>query len=98
MVFWPLAMSPAQIGCILIAFMSSAESFPKVPCPKCGRPLSASGELTVGDSLGVPTYQCDECLVDVDFAGETLSVALTFAVGPDGQPFDPADPEGRLRF
>ena len=41
----------------------------------------------------------DECLMQVDIGeGETMDVALTFAVGVDGQPFDPAAPDGRLRF
>jgi hypothetical protein len=67
------------------------------PCPKCNRTLVQSGELTVGEQT-VPTFQCDECLMVIDFAGETMEVALTFALDADGQPFDPAAPDGRLRF
>ncbi len=33
----------------------------------------------------------------IDIAGEQMEIALTFAVR-DGQAFDPADPDGRLRF
>lgn len=72
------------------------------PCPKCGRTLRPSGEAVLEDGAASPVsvsvYQCDECLMTVEFLGETTQVALTFAVKPDGQPFDPAAPDGRLRF
>jgi hypothetical protein len=62
--------------------------------------LQPSGEADVsiagGQVLSVPVYQCDECIVEVDFMGEKMELDLTFAVGPDGKPFDPADPEGKL--
>jgi hypothetical protein len=67
------------------------------PCPKCNRTLIQSGELII-DGVTLPTFQCDECLVNVDFAGEQMEIALTFCVSPDGRVFDPADPEGELRF
>ena len=72
-------------------------SHPNKPCPKCGRSLRPSGELSV-DGVAVPTYQCDECLVEVDFLGERTEQALTFAVDAHGRVFDPADPDGELRF
>jgi len=65
------------------------------PCPKCGRKLPKSGEATVaGQSF--PVFQCDECLAQVEMFGEPVEVALTFAVGRDGKPFDPATPDGSL--
>ncbi len=67
------------------------------PCPKCGRRLRASGVLTVGTAR-LPTFACDECIMTVEFAGERMELPLTFALDADGQPFDPADPEGRLRL
>lgn len=67
-----------------------------VPCPKCGRTLQQSGVLTVGN-VELPTYQCDECIVPIDLgAGESIDGALTFCVDPDGNPFDPASPGGKL--
>jgi ribosomal protein L37AE/L43A len=66
-------------------------------CPKCGRTLQQSGELSV-EAVSVPTFQCDECLMTIDFSGETMEVALTFAVDAAGNAFDPADPEGKLRL
>ncbi len=69
----------------------------KVPCPKCKRTLVQSGELEF-EGIIVPTFQCDECLMTVDFAGESMEVALTFALDKDGNPVDPADPENKLRF
>jgi hypothetical protein len=69
------------------------------PCPKCGRILAQSGEMMVeadGAAIKVPVFQCDECLMTVDFLGEKEEVALTFAVGADGKPFDPASEDGTL--
>jgi len=76
-----------------------ADSTKTCPCPKCGRVLKQSGEISVGDSPALlPVFQCDECLVDVEIFGETTEAALTFCIGADGQPFDPADPDRVLRF
>jgi len=66
-----------------------------VPCPKCGRPLAPAGELTVGDRI-FPSYQCDECLMQVEMFGTRQEVALTFCVDAQGRPFDPATPDGKL--
>jgi hypothetical protein len=72
---------------------------PRFPCPKCNRKLEASGTILVdGVEIPLPMYQCDECLVNVELAGETVELALTFCVGTDGKPFDPAAPDGKLRF
>src|SRR5262245_60895338 len=65
------------------------------PCPKCGRTLEQSGEVVV-HNVTLPIFQCDECIVVTDFMGEPFELALTFAVGQDGKPFDPASPTGEL--
>ena len=62
------------------------------PCPKCGRVLEPSGEVSLSGGATFPVFQCDDCVVEVTFLGETTLVALTFAIGPDGKPFDPASP------
>lgn len=59
--------------------------------------LVQSGTLE-SEGRTYPTFQCDECLMKVDFLGEASEVALTFALDDEGQPFDPADPDGGLRF
>jgi hypothetical protein len=67
------------------------------PCPKCGRVLKQSGEvICAGVGETVPVFQCDECLVQTDFLGEKVEIALTFALDKDGKPFDPASPDGSL--
>jgi hypothetical protein len=43
------------------------------------------------DGAETPSYQCDECLQTVEMFGEKMEVALTFCIGPDGKPFDPAE-------
>lgn len=75
--------------------------YPSFNCPKCNRSLKCSGVLTVhlnDEDREVPVYQCDECIVMINFAGEQMEGALTFAVGADGQAFDPSADDGRLRF
>jgi hypothetical protein len=57
-------------------------------CPKCNRPLPPSGEVVV-EGHACPVYQCDECIVRDHRFGD-MEFAYTFAVGPDGKPFDPA--------
>jgi hypothetical protein len=68
-----------------------------VPCPKCNRLLKPSGQLSAGEG-SAPVYQCDECLVTQDFLGEPTEMALTFCVDENGRLFDPADPDGELKF
>ncbi|HKQ49466.1 MAG TPA: hypothetical protein VJZ71_15450 [Phycisphaerae bacterium] len=68
---------------------------PTHPCPKCGRQLNQSGEAAVDERV-YPIYQCDECIVVTEFMGRTIEMALTFALGDDGKPFDPASPDGHL--
>jgi hypothetical protein len=75
----------------------AAKPLERCACPKCGRSLEQSGELVVAGVV-LATYQCDECLMNVDFGGEVIEVALTFCRRADGTLFDPADPEGQLRF
>jgi hypothetical protein len=67
------------------------------PCPKCRRPLEPNGDITIaGVRAPLSVYQCPECTRVVDFMGDRIEVALTFAVGADGVAFDPADPDADL--
>lgn len=65
-------------------------AWPSHPCPGCGRPLPASGEVTV-EGATFPVYQCSHCTRPFPWGGQTFDAALTFAVGADGKPFDPGD-------
>jgi hypothetical protein len=66
------------------------------PCPKCGRTLEQSGEVTAGGHGPFPVFQCDDCIVDADVFGETFPVAYTFALDEQGRVFDPDfGPPGR---
>jgi aerobic-type carbon monoxide dehydrogenase small subunit (CoxS/CutS family) len=67
------------------------------PCPKCGDLLPVSGDLTA-DGETLPVYQCDACTMVVNFGGEEIESALTFARKPDGTIVDAADPDKTLRF
>jgi hypothetical protein len=58
--------------------------------------LDPSGVVTV-DDRDLPVYQCDECTVPTDIGGERFDAALTFCVGEDGRPFDPASPDGEIQ-
>lgn len=60
------------------------------PCPRCGRPLSPTGELSA-DGITCPVYQCDQCTQVVEVEGVPFTEAITFIIGPDGVPFNPAD-------
>ncbi len=66
-------------------------------CPKCSRTLQASGEITDENGDVFATYQCDECIKVTNVFGQKMELHLTFAV-KDGQPFDPAESDGVLRF
>ena len=69
-------------------------AFPEIhACPRCGRLLLQSGEAVVED-FRLPVFQCDECRVEVDLAGDKAEAALTFTLDEDGRPFDPASPGG----
>jgi hypothetical protein len=59
--------------------------------------LSASGVVTMGEQT-LPTFQCDVCKMNVEFMGERMELPVTFLVDENGQPFDPASPDGRLRL
>jgi hypothetical protein len=65
------------------------------PCPKCGRRLRRSGEVTV-EGAAFPVFQCDECIMPWTVEGEVFDTAYTFAVDAEGQPFDPATDSGEL--
>lgn len=66
-----------------------------VPCPRCGRQLEQTGTVTCeGDET--PVYQCDDCIVRVNFGGKTMDGNLTFCLDKQGRPFDPASPDGSL--
>ena len=60
------------------------------PCPRCKRPLTPAGTVEV-EGVSVPYYQCDECVVPWVVEGQVFDAAYTFAIGRDGQPFDPAE-------
>lgn len=59
-------------------------------CPKCSALLHATGSITV-DGVECPVFQCDSCVVTKLIFGEPFEVAVTFAVNPAGQSFDPVD-------
>jgi hypothetical protein len=61
----------------------------QVPCLECGRLLVASG-IVHDDDGSYRVFQCDHCLVQTDLFGESIEVALTFAMNDQGQIFDPA--------
>lgn len=68
-----------------------------VQCPKCGRSCEAVGVVESDEpALAGEVYQCPECRVRVDFAGETMDLPLTFMLDDRGRPFDPADPDADL--
>jgi len=67
-----------------------------VACPKCGRPLAPSGELSAGDASAA-VYQCEECTMTGDLLGESIEVALTFVLDAAGRPIDSATGD-RLHF
>ncbi|HEV7301597.1 MAG TPA: hypothetical protein VGN72_19690 [Tepidisphaeraceae bacterium] len=67
------------------------------PCPKCNRPLRASGEITDESGNTYPTYQCDECIKVTNVFGKQMELHLTFMV-KDGKAYDPAEPDGELRI
>jgi hypothetical protein len=91
-VFSPVTMAHAHGWHTESAFM--IDTF---PCPKCGRTLKRSGEVSV-EGADYPVFQCDECLIQTEMFGEPFEVALTFAVDAHGKPFDPAAPDGKLRL
>ena len=64
------------------------------PCPKCNRTLTRSGAVEI-EGATFPVFQCDECLVKDARFGD-MEFAYTFALGPDGEPFDPASEDGEL--
>lgn len=75
--------------------MNPQSMYPIVPCPKCGRSLPADGEITF-EGATFPSYCCPECVVRREFMGEMMEFPLMFIIGPDGEPFDPAAPDGKI--
>ena len=65
------------------------------PCPKCGRTLRRSGEVTI-EGADFPVFQCDECMAPWEVEGQVFDTAFTFAVDAAGKPFDPAADDGQL--
>jgi hypothetical protein len=65
------------------------------PCPKCGRTLQRSGEVTI-EGADFPVFQCDECITPWTVEGEVFDSAFTFAVDAAGKPFDIAADDGEL--
>jgi hypothetical protein len=64
------------------------------PCPKCTRKLFPSGTIHFqGQEL--LTYQCDECISQVEMFGEAMELPLTFCVDAQGRAFDPASNDAR---
>jgi hypothetical protein len=69
-------------------------AFPEIyACPRCGRLLVQSGEAVVED-VRLPVFQCDECRVVIDLAGDKAEAALTITLDEDGQPFDATATDG----
>jgi len=66
------------------------------PWPVAGQ---VGGEELAGEGgLAAAGGADDDGLTTVDFAGQKVEIALTFCVDQEGRPFDPADPEGKLRL
>ena len=65
------------------------------PCPRCGRPLEASGEGKLSDGRTFRSFQCTKCTDLHEFDhGPPKEIAYTFVVLEDGTIFDPhAEPE-----
>ena len=75
---------------------------PTYPCPKCGRMLRPEGEVTISATTDarppLPVYSCDECIMVSKVFDEEMELPLSFCVDKEGRPFDPASPDGELRF
>lgn len=68
---------------------------PRFNCPRCGESLEAAGVVECeGEEL--PVYQCETCIVAVEFGGACMKGNLTFCVDKNGKAFDPATPDGAL--
>ena len=67
-----------------------------VRCPGCNRVLEPEGEMRIGEIVFMG-YQCEHCYKKVTLFGEEKDLPLTFLVDHDGNMFDPAEPDGRVR-
>tara|TARA_B100001741_G_scaffold274751_1_gene244652 strand:- start:4758 stop:4973 length:216 start_codon:yes stop_codon:yes gene_type:complete len=59
-------------------------------CPRCAAELETVGCILMGGER-LPVFQCDDCVVSRDFAGEAFDVNYTFTVDRHGRAFDPAE-------
>ena len=75
--------------------MSGPKDYPSFPCPKCGRSLEPTGEVSLNGGPALPVYQCDDCVTIAEAGGMKAEVALTFIV-KDGRAFDPTNPNEPL--
>jgi len=57
--------------------------------------LPPGGEISLGAAT-IPVYQCPECVTRTTFLGEPMELPLTFIIGPDGNPYDPVNPDGEI--
>jgi hypothetical protein len=63
------------------------KQFPFSRCPKCGRLLSSTGEVTLDGEHTLPVYECDAptCTKLFRFEGDEIQAPLTWAVTADGR-------------
>jgi hypothetical protein len=58
--------------------------------------LAAEGELAVFHGV-TQVYSCPECVIrPMSGLCAGMELPLMFVLGPDGEPYDPADPDGRI--
>lgn len=61
-------------------------------CPKCGKRLEQSGEITLtadGPEQIFPVFQCDDCPMTFEVEGQPFQGVYTFVLDEEGRPFDP---------
>jgi hypothetical protein len=63
------------------------ENYPVQPCPKCGAPLEACGDVSIDGDAPQPVYECEAstCTRLFTFRAKTIGAPLTFAVAADGR-------------
>lgn len=59
-------------------------------CPRCGQEAAENGTIRDDTGTTLRVFQCPRCEVPWRFDGQEFAVALTWAVGDDGEFFDPA--------
>jgi Zn-finger nucleic acid-binding protein len=55
-----------------------------VHCPRCRRPLEATGEVTDEHNVVMPVFLCEHCTVPWEFDGVKTETYFSFCVTPDG--------------